>query len=119
MDRPANQASVWSCPNRTVIRNLFKDMKIEPLDDNVLIDIIEPEKGKTGTGIIISSDAYDDELSVTGKVLKVGPKVTDISVEDIILFKKHLFDEVVVGTVTSPKVYLLGKREHITAKIYA
>lgn len=88
-------------------------MKIKPRYDNVLLEI-QKEEGDIG---IILTEQYDDETSVIGKVIEMGPSgAGDLEIGSLVLFKKHLFDEVVIGKV-KPEVFLLGKIENITAVV--
>ena len=73
-------------------------MKIKPLDDRVLIQLIESEE-KTEGGIIIPDTAK--EKPVMGKVIEVG---TDedlrehIKAGDKVVFAKYGGDDISIGT---------------------
>ena len=55
---------------------------LKPIKKNVIVKLIEKEK-VTASGIVLAS-ADRDEVS-RGKVLAIGPEVTDVAVDDIIL----------------------------------
>lgn len=55
---------------------------LKPIKKNVIVKLIEKEK-VTASGIVLAS-ADRDEVS-RGKVLAIGPEVTDVVVDDIIL----------------------------------
>ncbi len=86
-------------------------MKIKPLDDRVLIELIEEEEEKVGT-IIIPDTAK--EKPRMGQVIAVG---TDEDLQekikegDKIIFSKYSGDEVKVGD----KEYLIIQRSDILA----
>lgn len=73
-------------------------MKIKPLDDRVLIQLVESEE-KTEGGIIIPDTAK--EKPVMGKVIEVG---TDedlrelIKAGDKVVFSKYGGDDISIGT---------------------
>lgn len=85
-------------------------MIIQPLRDNVLLKIKEKEQSL----IVVPKDAYDDETALIAEVIELGSDVKDFKKKDLVLFKKHLFDEVVLK---DNLIYLLGREENITAKI--
>ncbi len=88
-------------------------MNIKPLDDRVLIELIEEEEEKVGN-IIIPDTAK--EKPRMGKVVAVG---TDedlqekIKVGDQIIFSKYSGDEVKLDG----KEYLIVQRSDILAKV--
>lgn len=84
-------------------------MKIRPIQGNVLLEIYKEEKK---VGIIIPDNVYDDEVFLLGKVLDVANDVDLVKKDDLVTFKKHLFDELYVA---KNKVYLLGKVENVTS----
>lgn len=91
-------------------------MEIIPLRDYVLLE--ELESTKTETGIILPENA-DIEPTNQGKIVKVSLPSTFVEwgykfqEGDIVLFKRHMFDEVVVDK----QKLLFGKQEHIVAVI--
>jgi len=74
-------------------------MKIKPLDDRVLIEII-PEKNKTQSGIIIPDTAK--EKPKVGKVVAVG---TDADLKKLI--KKNM--KVLFGKYSGEEIKMNGK----------
>lgn len=86
-------------------------MKIKPLKDNILLEVLKQE---TESAIVLV-DKFDDETAIIGKILEVG-EATTLKVGDKVLFKKHLFDEILFKNMKEP--YLLGKEEAVTAVIH-
>lgn len=84
-------------------------MKLKPLHDNVLLEVYEEKKD---VSIIIPDNVYDDEVAVLGRILDVADGITAVKKDDIVTFKKHLFDEV---AFSDKEIYFLGKVENITA----
>lgn len=88
-------------------------MNIKPLDDRVLIELVEEEEEKVGS-IIIPDTAK--EKPRMGKVVAVG---TDedlqekIKVGDKIIFSKYSGDEVKIGN----NEYLIIQRSDILATV--
>jgi len=79
-------------------------MKIEPLNDKVVIKPLKPEE-VTATGIVLP-DTVDQEKPMQGEILAVGPgKRQDngevlpmsVSVGDKVLFTKYAPDEVEIN----------------------
>jgi chaperonin GroES len=77
-------------------------MKIKPLGDRVLVEVLEAEE-KTKGGIILPDTAKEEKtegkvISVgSGKVLDSGKRQTlDVSVGDRVIFGKYSGDEIVV-----------------------
>ena len=95
-------------------------MIIKPLREYVLLEEIEQEETKSG--ILLTEDA-DIEKPNLAKVLSIGGgQIESITTSnlfftfkegDTVLFKRHLFDEVVLDD----KKYLIGKDEGIVAVI--
>ena len=85
-------------------------MKFRPIDDRVLVELIEEEEQKTEGGIIIPDTAKEKPRQ--GKVVAVG---TDedlkelIKEGDIILFTKYGGEEIKIGT----KEYKVVQRSDI------
>jgi chaperonin GroES len=93
-------------------------MKIQPLDDRVVIEILEAEEVTAG-GIVIPDTAQEKQQR--GKVVSVGPgKLLDsgkratpcVVVGDIVVFGKYAGTEVRVGDVE----YTIMKESDILAK---
>ncbi len=88
-------------------------MRIKPLDDRVLIELVEEEEEKVGS-IIIPDTAK--EKPRMGKVVAVG---TDedlqekIKVGDKIIFSKYSGDEIKIDN----KEYLIVQRSDILATV--
>ncbi len=88
-------------------------MKIKPLDDRVLIELVEEQEEKVGS-IIIPDTAK--EKPRMGKVVAVG---TDedlqekIKVGDKVIFSKYSGDEVKIDN----KEYLIVQRSDILATV--
>ena len=84
-------------------------MIIEPQSDYLLLTEILP--GTEESGIIIPEYA-DIERTLPGKVEAKGPAVTmAVNDGDLVLFKRHLFDEVVYNR----QKYLFGKESNVLA----
>lgn len=84
---------------------MFKRMI--PLQDFILLKIVEEPKGN-----IVVAELADVEPTTKAKVISLGDKVTlDIKVDDEVLFKPHLFDNVVVNGDT----LLIGRQDGIIA----
>ncbi len=64
---------------------------IQPLQDRVLVERLDPAE-VSKAGIIIPSLAQ--EKPQRGKVLAIGPKVTEVSVGDDVLFGKYSGTEI-------------------------
>lgn len=90
-----------------------KDMKIKPLLDYVLIEPKEKNEELDKLGIIVPDNAYDDEVGLVGTIKAVSDTTDHLKSGDLVVFNKPLFHEV----VQDKKVYLLGKRENVIAKI--
>jgi len=93
-------------------------MKIRPLDDRVVIEILEAEE-KTSGGIVLPDTAK--EKPQRGKVVAVGPgKLLDdgsraeasVVVGDVVLFGKYSGTEVRVGETE----YTIMKETDLLAK---
>lgn len=94
-------------------------MKINPLQDYVLIEPLEEEKKSKG-GIVLPETAEKEPQQ--GKIIAVGPgkrlssgKIIEPEVKkgDVVLFKKYGPDEIKVGD----KKYLIAKAEDVLAII--
>jgi len=93
-------------------------MKINPLDDRVVIEILEAED-KTAGGIVLPDTAK--EKPQRGKIVAVGPgKLLDdgsrakpmVAVGDIVFFGRYAGSEVRVGEVE----YTIMRESDILAK---
>lgn len=98
----------------------FKNMKIQPLNDYVLIEPIKQEEITKG-GIVIPETARE-ERAVKGKVISVGPgRINDngerlpmnVKEGQVVLFKKYAPDEIKIDD----KEYYFVKEEDIIAII--
>ncbi len=78
-------------------------MAVKPLDDRVVVEVIEAEE-KTAGGIVLPDTAK--EKPQKGKVVAVGPgrvldsgerATPDVKKGDIVLFAKYGGDEVEIG----------------------
>jgi co-chaperonin GroES (HSP10) len=58
---------------------------MKPTNKNILIEKIQ-SKTETASGIILKSSLEDDRA----KVLSIGPEVTEVSVDDIIILNWNL-----------------------------
>ena len=92
-------------------------MKIQPLNDHILVEPIREEKKKGG---IILPDTVEKERSEKGKVIAVGPGKRDkdgkrVSVDvkrgDVVLFTKYSPSEVKVDG----KEYLVIREDDVLA----
>lgn len=80
---------------------------MKPLLFNVLIEEEKlPEISESG--LIVTNN--EKEPNNKGKVLEIGKKVTEVKIDDRVLFKRYLFDEIEIDK----KKYLIGKEENIT-----
>lgn len=86
-------------------------MKIIPQLDYVLLsEVLEENK----SGLIIP-DSVDIERTLPGQVEAVGGDVKlKIKKGDLVLFKRHLFDEIVYNNTK----YLFGKQDNIMAILH-
>ena len=93
-------------------------MKIRPLDDRVVIEILEAE-AKTAGGIVLPDTAK--EKPQRGKIISVGPgnllddgkrAKPDVAKGDVVLFGRYAGTEVRVGE----KEYTIMKASDILAK---
>ena len=96
----------------------YKNMKIKPLTDHILIEAIKEEE-KTKTGILLPATA-EKERPEQGKVIAVGPGKKDktgkritpeVKAGDKVLFTKYGPAEIKVDN----KEYLIAKEEDILA----
>ncbi len=95
-------------------------MKIKPLSDHILIELIKEEE-KTKSGILLPETA-EKERPEQGKVIAVGPgrrtekgEIIPVSVKpgQKVIFTKYGPNEIKVGD----KEYLIAKEEDILAII--
>ena len=61
-------------------------MKIQPLDDRVVLEQLEQEE-RTKSGIILPDSAQ--EKPKMAKVLAVGKAVKEVQVGDVVLYKSY------------------------------
>lgn len=80
---------------------------IKPLENYV---VLEEEAIKLDTQIVLTDNPNIDR-PIIAKVVVAGPDVKKVKIEDRVMFKYHLFDEVVI----EKKKYLVGKEEGIFA----
>ncbi len=88
-------------------------MKIQPLDDRVLIEK-EQEEGEQKVGSIIIPDTATKEKPTTGKVIAVGTDEDlkkNIKVGDTIIYSKYAGDEIKLDDVE----YMIIQRSDILA----
>jgi len=94
-------------------------MKIQPLDDRVLIEPISKEE-QTKSGIVLPDTA--EEKPEQGRVVAIGPGRIDsngkripmnVEIGDLVLFTKYGPNEVKINN----KEYLIAKEEDILAII--
>lgn len=81
---------------------------IKPLDNYVVLE--EQILTKTETGIILGDNPNLDRPNI-GTILACGPDVKKVKVQDVVLIKYHLFEEILL----EKKKYLIGKDEGIIA----
>ncbi len=79
---------------------------IKPLESYVVLSL-EKEEQTTKSGIILTSEAK--EKSAIGKVLALGPKVTDIKIGDRVVYETYSGTKVTL----EHEERLLVKAEHI------
>jgi len=91
-------------------------MKIRPMDENVLVEILEAEE-KTKGGIILPDTAKEEKLE--GKVIAVGPgkvlesgkiQPVDLKKGDRVIFKKYGGEDIIID---GRKHKVLEKKEII------
>ena len=88
-------------------------MKIQPLDDRVLIEK-EQEDGEQKVGSIIIPDTAAKEKPTTGKVVAVGTDEDlkeNVKVGDTIIYSKYAGDEIKMDE----KEYMIIQRSDILA----
>ncbi|MEI6581493.1 MAG: co-chaperone GroES [bacterium] len=85
-------------------------MKIQPLDDRVVLEQLEQEE-RTKSGIILPDSAQ--EKPKMAKVLAVGKAVKEVQVGDVVLYKSYGPDDVKVDN----KEYMIAKEEDILAVV--
>lgn len=89
-------------------------MVIQPLQDFVVVKVVE-ESDTTDFGLVLPSDR-DKEESNVGTVVAFGDKTTlPIKVGDTILFKRNLFEEIVVNK----EKYIVGREDNVVLKLNA
>lgn len=98
---------------------------IKPLRGYVLIQ--EITANETASKIILGN--VDTEINYVGKIVELDSNVTNdstLQVGDNVIFKRHLFDELVDPVITdegnldvvkSKTKYFLGRQENVTAKV--
>ncbi len=85
-------------------------MKIQPLDDRVVLEQLEQEE-RTKSGIILPDSAQ--EKPKMAKVLAVGKAVKEVQEGDVVLYKSYGPDDVKVDN----KEYMIAKEEDILAVV--
>ena len=85
-------------------------MKIQPLDDRVVLEQLEQEE-RTKSGIILPDSAQ--EKPKMAKVLAVGKAVKEVQEGDVVLYKSYGHDDVKVDN----KEYMIAKEEDILAVV--
>jgi len=85
-------------------------VKIQPLDDRVVLEQLEQEE-RTKSGIILPDSAQ--EKPKMAKVLAVGKAVKEVQVGDVVLYKSYGPDDVKVDN----KEYMIAKEEDILAVV--
>lgn len=80
---------------------------IKPLDNYV---VLEEEAIKLDSSIVLAEGANIDR-PIIAKVIAMGPDVTRVKLNDRVMFKYHMFDDVLI----EKKKYLVGKEEGIFA----
>ena len=85
-------------------------MKIQPLDDRVVLEQLEQEE-RTKSGIILPDSAQ--EKPKMAKVLAVGKAVMEVQEGDVVLYKSYGPDDVKVDN----KEYMIAKEEDILAVV--
>ncbi len=85
-------------------------MKIQPLDDRVVLEQLEQEE-RTKSGIILPDSAQ--EKPKMAKVLAVGKAVKEVKEGDVVLYKSYGPDDVKVDN----KEYMIAKEEDILAVV--
>ena len=85
-------------------------MKIQPLDDRVVLEQLEQAE-RTKSGIILPDSAQ--EKPKMAKVLAVGKAVKEVKEGDVVLYKSYGPDDVKVDN----KEYMIAKEEDILAVV--
>jgi len=85
-------------------------VKIQPLDDRVVLEQLEQEE-RTKSGIILPDSAQ--EKPKMAKVLAVGKAVKEVKEGDVVLYKSYGPDDVKVDN----KEYMIAKEEDILAVV--
>jgi chaperonin GroES len=85
-------------------------VKIQPLDDRVVLEQLEQEE-RTKSGIILPDSAQ--EKPKMAKVLAVGKAVKEVQEGDVVLYKSYGPDDVKVDN----KEYMIAKEEDILAVV--
>jgi co-chaperonin GroES (HSP10) len=84
---------------------------IKPLRNYLLLEQVMEEKNISG--FIISENA-DTIESPKAKVLAIGPEVKDVKVDQLVIFKTHLFDRF-HKDLNDKKGVFIGTEDAITA----
>lgn len=82
---------------------------MKPLRNFVLLEEIKNSE-QTASGIILGENV-DQEPTYQARVIQVGPDVSDVGEENIVLIQRHLFNEITF----EKKQYLIGKSDGIIA----
>ncbi len=89
-------------------------MIITPLQDYVVLKVVE-EADTTSFGLVLPTDR-DREESNVGKIVALGSQCKlDIKVDDTILFKRNLFEEIVVNK----EKYIVGREANVVLLLNA
>ena len=81
---PAPKAKPVAAPKKTKQKNPL--MRFTPTQDGIQV-IPEKTKERTDSGIVIAEDWRT--LPLTGKVVSVGPDVTDIKEGDVVIYNRY------------------------------
>ena len=83
---------------------------IQPLEDFVALTL-EKEEKTTASGIVLMSE--DKDKQAIGKVFAIGPKVTDLTKEDKVIYQSYSGTKVTL----EGQEFLLIQTKNILAKI--
>lgn len=87
---------------------------ITPLKDKVLVEPEGQEAEKTtASGFIVTAKKDENPRPQTGKIIEIGPDVTQVSVGDTVVFKEFI----PTNFELDEKKYLILAEEDILAKV--